>query len=63
MKTQTLGSVNGGLTVSTIGLGCMGMSEFYVARDDAQSMETLNRVLDLGADFSIAPRLTDSDTT
>ncbi len=49
--TRTLGTVNGGLTVSNIGLGCMGMSEFYGARDDAQSMQTLNRAVDLGVTF------------
>ncbi|WP_026479065.1 aldo/keto reductase [Ahrensia sp. 13_GOM-1096m] len=49
--SRTLGSVNGGLQVSALGLGCMGMSEFYGARDDIQSMETLNRALDLGISF------------
>lgn len=51
MDKRTLGSVGGGLSVSALGLGCMGMSEFYGARDDAQSMETLNRALDLGVTF------------
>lgn len=48
---RSLGTVDGGLQVSAIGLGCMGMSEFYGARDDTQSMETLNRALDLGINF------------
>lgn len=51
ITTQRLGAANSGLTVSKIGLGCMGMSEFYGERDDAQSMETLNRALDLGVTF------------
>ncbi len=49
--TRTLGAVGGGLQVSALGLGCMGMSEFYGARDDEQSMSTLNRALDLGITF------------
>jgi aryl-alcohol dehydrogenase-like predicted oxidoreductase len=39
------------LRVSSIGLGCMGMSEFYGPHDDEQSMATLNRALDLGVTF------------
>src|SRR5947199_4257500 len=39
------------LTVSAIGLGCMGMSEFYGAGDDAESMAVLHRALDLGCTF------------
>src|SRR5438552_1589235 len=38
----------GGLEVSAIGLGCMGMSQSYGAGDDAESIRTLNRALDLG---------------
>lgn len=49
--TRTLGTLNGGLRVSALGLGCMGMSEFYGARDDAQSMATLNRAIDIGITF------------
>ncbi len=49
MKTRTLG--RNGLTVSTLGLGCMGMSDFYSGRDDAESMATLERALALGVTF------------
>lgn len=40
-----------GLVVSEQGLGCMGMSEFYGATDEAESIATLNRALELGIDF------------
>jgi len=46
MDTRTLGSQ--GLTVSAEGLGCMGMSAWYGAFDDAESTATLHRALDLG---------------
>ena len=40
-----------GLDVSALGLGCMGMSEFYGPRDDAASIEVLHRAMELGIDF------------
>jgi len=39
------------LTVSALGLGCMGMSEFYGPRDDEASLAVLDRALDLGINF------------
>src|SRR5690349_19911245 len=45
MEQRTLGQ---GLTTSALGLGCMGMSDFYGPRDDAESIATIHRALDLG---------------
>lgn len=49
MKTRTLG--HNGLKVSAIGLGCMGMSEFYGEGDDTESISVIHHALDAGINF------------
>ena len=49
MKTFDLGK--SGLSVSAMGLGCMGMSEFYGTQNDDESVATIDRALDLGITF------------
>ena len=48
-KTTTLGHSN--LEINRIGLGCMGMSEFYGSFDENESIKTLHKAIDLGVDF------------
>jgi len=49
MKTKSLGTQ--GLTASELGLGCMGMSEFYGTTDDKESIKTIHRAIELGISF------------
>ena len=49
MQMRGLGKT--GVQVSALGLGCMGMSEFYGASDDGESIDTLNRAIDIGVTF------------
>ena len=50
LQTRTLGTTSP-LTVSALGLGCMGMSEFYGSPDEAGGLDTIHRALDLGVTF------------
>ena len=50
LGTRTLGSTSA-LTVSTLGLGCMGMSEYYGATDEPEAVATIHRALELGVTF------------
>ncbi|SPD87280.1 aldo/keto reductase [Micropruina glycogenica] len=51
IPTRVLGTGDAALTVSTLGLGCMGMSEFYGTPDHAGGLATIHRALDLGVTF------------
>jgi aryl-alcohol dehydrogenase-like predicted oxidoreductase len=51
MHTRTLGSGRAALDVSALGLGCMGMSEFYGTPDEDEAIRTIHRALELGVTF------------
>jgi aryl-alcohol dehydrogenase-like predicted oxidoreductase len=49
VETRKLGS--SGLEVSALGLGCMGMSEFYGPSGESESIDTIHRAIELGVTF------------
>src|SRR3954465_10363579 len=51
MNTRTLGRSSAALPVSELGLGCMGMSEFYGTADEGEAAQVIHRALDLGCTF------------
>ena len=61
METRALGT--GGLRVSAIGLGVMGMSEFYGKPDEAENEATLARAVELGVTSGTPPTRTAAATT
>ncbi len=54
-QTTVLGHSN--LKVNRIGLGCMGMSEFYGSFNEAESINTLHKAIDLGVNFFCSSRV------
>src|SRR3954452_19389981 len=51
LGTRVLGTGDAALSVSTLGLGCMGMSEFYGTADEGEAVATIHRALELGGTF------------